>query len=57
MDEQFGGKVKSQEAIDGVYGEGQWKGKFNGERRYKVNFSNLKTHLEASVPTRRDLHV
>ena len=40
--ESFGGKFVKEEAIYGVHKEGPWKNKYNGERRYKVDFSQQK---------------
>ena len=37
--ESFGAKMVGIEPIYGVYKEGPWRGQYNGERRYKVDFS------------------
>ena len=37
---KFGGTVVNQEVIYCKYTEGPFKGKYNGERRYQVDFSN-----------------
>ena len=38
--EAFGVKFTDAEPIYGVYKEGPWRGQYNGERRYKADFSN-----------------
>ena len=38
--ESFGGKMVGVEPIYGVFKKGPWKGQYNGDRRYKVDFSN-----------------
>ena len=38
--ESFGAKFKNIEPIYGVYREGPWRGQYNGERRYKVDFTS-----------------
>ena len=37
--ECFGAKVSGSEPVYGVHKEGPWKGQYNGDRRYKADFS------------------
>ena len=43
--ESFGAKMMSVEPIYGVYKEGPWIGQYNGERRYKVDFTSQITPM------------
>ena len=43
--ESFGAKFVNIEPIYGVYKDGPWSNQYNGERRYKVDFSNQKTPM------------
>ena len=38
--ESFGGKMVGVEPVYGVYRDGPWKGQCNGDRKYKVDFTN-----------------
>ena len=43
--ECFGAKVNGCEPIYGVHKEGPWKGQYNGDRRYKADFSAQILHM------------
>ena len=40
--EKFGAKVVGTEPIYGIHKEGPWAGQYNGERRYRADFSSQK---------------
>ena len=42
---KFGGKLVSTNVIYGRHGEGPFKGKVNGDRKYQVDFSKANTHM------------
>ena len=43
--EKFGGKLVTDRVIYGKFKEGPFTGKFNGERRYQVDFSDSHTNM------------
>ena len=47
--ESFRAKMISVEPVYGVYREGPWRGQYNGERRYKVDFTNQSMKMGPTI--------
>ena len=43
--QKFGGKVLNKNVIYGKFTDGPFSGKYTGERKYQVNFTDVKRHM------------